>query len=356
MDAFTDSTPNLGLTVPAWFDLDAKTRDTLIGSIKRVLQRLQRKGLFEAEIQYAQILRDPAKLQAFIEAFRANRDLARDVALDPKGRPVLDDNTPLICNITLGQVERMLVYTCAKKVLATDGAEIPGQIRSYVAFAWQLPLLEAYKLLLTPEHLRALEDGLLLLKTVGAVRAAAGAEPGNILKTRRIVGDRLAELIEANPLALGGVAHVDETAFERLSTVAKHRVWDLFAADPQVIIEVAGLPAKRLRAFGPDAADLCLASLQQLEDLPEWMFDRFMASLRHRAGARSATVLGDERFANEMLRDIVSQFRAMKDLPEHKRENMDEIIDLKWSALSAKIDAWLDGRPVTGQASMLRDG
>ena len=96
--------------IPPPVELDPQAKKRLLAGIKTVLTRLQAKGALKAGADYADMLGKPLVLQAFIAAFRANRELAADLLQDAFGQPVLGDDVPLTCGITLAQVCQMLGY------------------------------------------------------------------------------------------------------------------------------------------------------------------------------------------------------------------------------------------------------
>ncbi|MEO5335657.1 MAG: hypothetical protein H7841_02005 [Magnetospirillum sp. WYHS-4] len=332
--------------VPPHVDVDARTRETLIGAVKLVLGRMKQAGLLDNSIEYPHLLGDARRMADFIRLFKNNRRLAQDLALDIKGRAVEADDERLVCGVTLAQVERMLVFTCAKRVFQDGGKEtIPPGIESYIAFAWQLPLLEAYKVLLSPAHIKILDANLLLLRDIRSIRAVAVGDPSRLRQAMDVAGPRFAEAIAANPDCLAGLGRVEKAVFDRLARYAGPRIWDTLAHEAQVVAELAGRPPERLKALGPSMGDICLAALLLLDDVPSHLFEPFMESFRAILGPEGGALLGDEAFVREILREVVERFRSLKDMPENKRGNIAEIADLKWSALAPKIDAWRAGRP-----------
>ena len=63
-------------------------------------------------------------MEKYIELLRDNMDLAKDLFVDETGKPITDMETPLVCGASLGQLERMLVYTCGGKVFINTGIKV----------------------------------------------------------------------------------------------------------------------------------------------------------------------------------------------------------------------------------------
>ncbi len=109
--------------LPKSIELDDATKDVVLGSLKLVLKRLKNKELIAAEIEYRDLLNDPNRMHEFITCFKKNLEVGRDLALNQRGQPVKDFSEQLVCGMSLAQIERLLVYTCAKKIYRRKAAE-----------------------------------------------------------------------------------------------------------------------------------------------------------------------------------------------------------------------------------------
>ena len=159
--------------LPKLIELDDATKDAVLGSLKLVLKRLKNKELIAAEIEYRDLLNDPNRMHEFIACFKKNLKVGRDLALNQRGQPVKNFSEQLVCGMSLAQIERLLVYTCAKKIYRKKAAEedrqktakpkdakkgwlrggkqagkqaakkttseVPDEIKAIIAFDWQLP-------------------------------------------------------------------------------------------------------------------------------------------------------------------------------------------------------------------------
>lgn len=334
------SMTSIGIEVPDLFDMQPGIKDLLVGSIKLVLQRMKREEIMPEDLEYRAMLASPERLETFIMQYKSRRDLAQDVALAPTGQTITDYDTPLVCGVTLGQVERMLVYTCVKKTYAAANIRpVPGPVRSYVAFAWQLPLIEAYRAILTPDHLDALGDALLALQTVNEIQATVRVDADDIAKAKEILGPRIADALRANPMALRSIARLDTPTFERIQQAASPREWDVFSADPYLVAELAKRDTERVNAIGPTAADLCVDTLRLLDNLPKWMFATFMDGFREHLEAHATALLGEDGELRDIFREIVADFGSMKEMPLLQ---IKQVTALKWNAIIKKVETRVD--------------
>ena len=178
---------------PQTVTLDPEMRKIVLAGVKFLLARLKQNKAIEVEVEYKDILLTPLLMQKYLNLLRDNLEIGKDLFVDEVGKPVVDLETPLICGATLGEIERLLVYTSASKVFITgkkkkvvkekkkkgfalfgrknesdeeddeeieEGAEKLADLKPYLIYAWQLPLIDAYNNL-QREHYRALGDALL---------------------------------------------------------------------------------------------------------------------------------------------------------------------------------------------------
>lgn len=341
-----DASRGFEAKIPLLIEFDPKAKDLVIGSIRLVLQRLQKKELVRPGLQYADLLSDPHQLKAFISAFKRNRDIAADVAVDAAGRPVTSDDAELVCGPTLAQIERVLVYTFAKRVF--DG-QVPDEIKEYIAFEWQLPLMGLYRRALTPDHFRALGAGVLMLRTSESVRAISEVRAADVKKARLLLGDRFEEMLLAAPLAARGAALCDQKLFRFFERVTGPGIWTFLAGDAQLVVELIGADRRQLEAIGPSVADLCLESLHELERVSRTLLGPLMDAFREVFGVNARAIIGDSDFSRLFLHEVVERFKSLgqkgeEDMTPEHRAKVTQAVKLKWTALEPRVMAWLGDR------------
>jgi hypothetical protein len=346
--------------LPPPLSLDAEAKKILIAAAKLMLARLQQNGLVSADCQYADLIRVPALMGEFIAAFRQNRDMARDLVLDKNGAPVLDDATPLVCGPTLAQVERLFVYTCATKVLATPLSAAAGRgagqvhpqaekiieaLKPVLAFHWQLPLLEPLRDRLRLDHLRELGADFPFLRTPAGVEAIGEAAPEDIRKARTLLGARWPFALANHPRAVAGVALCrSKSAFDAVDRVCGPRLPEFFARDGQYVVEALAQSPDRLAALGPSVVDLSVEALHLLDDIDTAVLGAFLDVFRRIYGEDARTLLADSDFARDILAGIVANFRGAQGgrlLTSSEVAMFQEAASLKWDAMRSRILAWM---------------
>ncbi len=347
----TEKAKSQGAVLPTLVVFEPKTRDIVIGSVKLVLRRLKNKNVIPGDPDYADLLRDPAAMHTFVERFKENRDVASDLAVTARGQPATGDGDELICKVTLSQIERVLVYTCAKKRCAAlakvksddkpkSSAEIPQEIKNILGFAWQLPLLDTYLGTMQPNHFRALGHRLLWLKTPEALAPFAQSEPSNICQAEKAMGEDFDDMVRLRPAAVRSAAVCSPKQYALIKSESGAGTLDLLATDRQVFVELLGEPRDRLVALAPFASEMCVETYRQIEAVPAGVLSALLVSFRRVLGDISGNLLGDPEFARKFLFDVVGSVRSMKVSPDDDKDQAVQIIGYKWDAIEAKITEW----------------
>ena len=355
MDGDTSQAPEH--QIPELVSFEPKTRDVVIGSIKLVLRRLRKMGVLTHEGEYADLLKNPAALHEFIERFKENRDVASDLAVDAKGHPVDNDRTTLVCNLTLAQIERLLVYTCAKKrlasVLAEKGgeagkrtsADLPEVMKDVIGFSWQLPLFETYFGTMNEEQFRVLGPRVLALQTAEALAPIAGMESHNIRKAEKLMEAQFDAALRLLPAAIRGAATCNPKNYKMLRKAAGKNFLTVLSAEPQIVLEISGMSHDRVAALAPFAAKLCTEVLQQIDAVPDAMMPPMMNSFGQVFGDLANDLLGEPEFAKKFLFGIVGSMRDMKVVNDDELAAATQATKYKWEAVKHDVLAWWDKRP-----------
>jgi len=338
----------LGIDIPPCAGLAPEDGRRVNDGIAQVLKRLQEKGLIPATATYADLEANPSHMQTFINRFKENRELAADLAVDKAGTPVEDDTTQMVCGLTLAQVERSIVMKCAGKAFTkaktTESGAIPKDIQDHLAFAWQLPLLDAYVRPNTALYFREFGEGILLFRSVAAIEAVITTELADLRKAREATGDRFVEMLKAAPNAIKVIAHCSQKQFDFFARLTGDRVWKFFGGNQQLAVELLALDGKRMLALGPNFPDLCVATLQALEEVPTPTLSPFMKSFDDVFGKPGRALLGDERFAQEFLLTVVGDFRGMEAKNKDEEEAVTMAAALKWNAIKPRLVDWVKAR------------
>ncbi len=326
--------------------------------------------------EYGAILGDPDSLFDFISAFKANRSQFDDIVVDMGLRPVRDESQLLECEISLAQVMQMLVFTCAKRLL-TEGAEAPAPrrapppppektglfgkkkeappppprtkgenerkldlLRNYLAFDWQLPLLDIYAHELSLMHINDLGRDLLLLKLPEKLRAVTSLTVPEIRESKRHLGpDLFTEALVDKPQALAWVAQRGASQISLWWDLLKSRTWDLYLREDSYFDYIYNLDRERFKAM---ATHIPVASLDGVLALERLELDRlplFLQGLETGWGTETVErLLKDSEFCRTTLLPIVQAFQRVDATPERYLE----VVILKCTAIQNQIDAYLD--------------
>ncbi len=366
--------------VPALIDLDDRVKAVVIGSIKLVLGRLKKKGLIAKDTRYEDLLANPQRMFDFITAYKAAPDIAKDVALNKAGKPVQSLDESLICDMTLAEIERLLVHTCAKRIWRKKAAqkdgeiaaadpnrkrffglfrrknktpeappalgEVPAGIKAYIAFDWQLPLLESYANTLSRGHFESLGDAVLALKTRRDLETVTDMDPNAIRKAYDITGEWFHDMLNCSPNAINGLKDVNEETYKSMFELIGHRTWKMFAGDPEVLTEVLALRDDQVEALAPVMPDLCVESLHILLDIPEEILGPAVTSFGEVFGEKQPELLGNGEFAGSFMFDVVGSFRGSAEGAELDIGALGQTTALKWTSIKPQALEWLEGHKV----------
>jgi hypothetical protein len=360
-------------------EISNETRSALVDGVRATLMLLQRAGKFSAQATYASLLEDPLQLLAFIQAYRANSELADSIVKSKKGEPVRDEQTVLVCDVNLAQVSRLLIVTCAKKFFAPPLPEFPepsiaepevkkglglfrkaekppapvpsgprsneerkiAELIRFLAYDWQLPILPVYRDALTYQHVIELGADILTLKDAKAVAAAGLLSPADIRKARQVAGEDFVPMLTRNPRAVNGVVYWSADMYKFYRQILGDKAWDFFARDRDFFNVVAALEKSKARLLGDM---LVYIAPENLLTLGRLNFDKTRAlveALKIHLGDHLPMTLGSPQFGRDILNRIVDGF-------VHLKKDVDQLLvyaDLTCKALAPTIADWLARRP-----------
>lgn len=355
--------------IPQTVELEPQAKKRLLAGIKAVLTRLQAKGKLKAGIDYADMLGKPLLLQALIEAYRANRDLAADLALDAFGQPVNRDDVPLVCGITLAQICQMLVYTCAKRIFVdsdldtkppqpakkltelfrrktpppmakSEGERKLAELKAYLAFDWQLPLLKYYYFFFDRHQLVELGRDLLLLRDPIQLEMVAAFEAPKLRAARRLAQSDFPEVLLNFPAAIEGLSRAPDMHFALFHDICGPRVWAFYARDLDYIDDVTEVDRAVLRAIGPLLAETSAEAVDALSRLPSERIEQLLEGFRTVFRGDLPEILGDPAFGRQTLLPFVQRFTGL----DWDANQFIHVVELKCSAMKPMLETWLERR------------
>lgn len=298
---------------------------------------------------------------AFIEGFKGNQDIASELTVDASGKTVADDEARLVCNLTLAQIEQLLVITCAKKVAAARAAapdagkgaagkpaavsaELSDMVKEVIAFAWQLPLLPIYLGTMKEEHFRVLGTRLLLLRSADALGVVAQIDPADIRKAERVMERDFELALAKRPHAIRGGALCYPKSYKLLRATAGKHMWEVLSGNPQIVVELLALSSDRIGPLAPFAAKMSEEAFRQIEAVPAPLLGPLLGSFQTVFGDLAQALIGDEEFAKKHLFNMVGVVRSIPASSEKDLANAPQVLTYKWKSLLDPVKEWWHSR------------
>lgn len=307
-----------GPAIPSAAVLNDAERKRVISGVKVVHERLKERGCLPQDADYGAMLKDGSTLEQFLIRARERPETYRDVAVDAKGKAVEAPDKRLICGVTLAQIEQMLVFTHARKVFSIGKAsEAKLEVLApYIAFAWQLPLLSAYRQALTPAQIGVLRDDLLLLRDRHAVEVVSSFNAEDIRRAKALlrsfdtagVGETFRRMLAEAPAAIGGLIFVRQDDVPRyMKLLGEPRVWRFFAREKDYLDKAAALSWSSTEALGPLLTDACIGSVMQLHRLSPARLRIFAGVLQEKFDGGAHDLVAEEGFARGPLKEFLDR-------------------------------------------------
>jgi hypothetical protein len=362
-----NASPITSVSLPP-VDITPETRNAVIDGLKKVLAALQGAKKIKAEITYQMLIENPAALYQFIQIYRTNRELADTIVKSQDGQPVRDDETMLVCGVSLAQIQRLLILTAAKRHFGVSGQpakpveekkgglgslfrkdakqEAPTrtneerkleELAKYLAFDWQIPLLQVYRDALTYQHVMELGPELTLLKDGKAIAQAGRLDPAHIRKARQVVGGDFVSLLSDNPKAIDGVIYWNADMYKFFKGMLGDKCWAFFAREHHFFNAVAAYEKAKLRLFGESLAYIAPECLIEFERLNLDKTNALLEGFRTHFGTDMEPLLSQKSFSFEILHRLVESFVHLK----KDAEQLKSYGDLTCKALAPSVQAWL---------------
>lgn len=357
-------------TLPPPVDIDGDTKKAIIDGLKKVLARFQESGKVDAGITYQDLISNPEILEHFIATFLANRADCDDIVKGADKGPVRNDDAKLICPVSLNQVQQLLVRTCAKKVMeqektlttvtetvtkksflglikrteevsreTTDPVEERKirELTRYMAFGWQLPLLDAYRRLLSYQQVMEIGEDLVALTSVANIEALSQFDPTVLRKVKLAAGEDFSHILADRPQAIAGVAVWNRDMYEFYRKNLGDKAWAFFAREPAFFNVVASLDKSTARILGDM---LCYIHAENLAEIQRLNIDKvevLATSMKQAFGDRLAMIMAQPNFAKEILRKTVDNLLHMS----QEKDKLMASFALTCKAMVPTVTEWL---------------
>lgn len=357
-------------TLPPPVDIDSDTKKAVIDGLKKVLARLQEKGAVDPSVTYARLISSPDLLDSFISAFIANRDVCDDIVKTADGKEVRDDDAMLACKVSLNQIQQLLVRTCAKKVMESDKhvstvtetvvkksflglvkrtEEVQREstdpveerknreLSRYMAFGWQLPLLDAYREHLNYQQISEIGEDIIALRSAAHIEALSQFDALTLRKVKQATGSDFHEILAHRPQAIAGVAVWNRDMYEFYRKLLDDKAWVFFARDTDFFNAVAGLDKATARVLGDLLCHIAAENLQEIQRLNIDKVEVLTVSMRAAFGDRLGQVMAVPTFGKEILRKVVDNLLHMS----QEKEKLKAAFALTCKAMVPTVTEWL---------------
>jgi len=362
--------------LPPAVEMTSEQKKGIIDGVKRSIEALQTAGQLPEGIVYADVIHDPEILYGFIQSFKRNPETLAQIAVDDEGHGVSQPEDVLSCGITLAQVQQLLVKTCARYFLeqATKDVEestvtetrttkrfifftktetferkVGGgyderkvrELCKYMAFDWQLPLLQHYANLSTVQVLE-LDDAVLSLTTPESVRIVSQFDQNTFKKTKALVGDEFKDAVAAYPGSIGGIAQWSPDLYGFYRKVLGDKAWRFFARDKAFFMSCAALDKPLASIYGDVLCYIAADNLEELQRLNIDKTDVLLEAMKKAFGAKVEAVLGHPNFAKDVLRKLVE---SMLHISNQEKKQMAISAQLTCKSIAAQVMDWLTKQP-----------
>ena len=358
-------------TLPPPVEIDGETKRAVIDGLKKVLATFQAEGVLDSGLTYQAVISDPVVLADFIERFLAHRALVDSIVVAADGdAPVRDEQVPLVCGVTLAQIQQLLVRTCAKKVFETDRTmetvtetitrkSLFGLIKKtetierqnpdpvedrklrellrYIAFGWQLPLLDAYRAHLTYQQLIEIGEDLVALPTAQKIEALSRFDPAILKKVKATTGADFGAILADRPQAIAGIAVWNRDMYDFYRKTLGDRAWVFFARDAAFFNVCAALDKSAAKILGDVLCYVSAESLQEMQRLNLDKMEVMVYALNSAFGRRLPMILSIPAFAKDILRKVVDSLL-------HTNQEKDKLMTsfaLTCKAMAPTVEEWL---------------
>jgi hypothetical protein len=331
----------ISVTLPPNVSVDKPTKGQIIQGVKAAITLLQNNDLLDQSWSFDDILNEPQYLKHLFQVYRDNMDLFSETVVDKAGDPIVDEVTQTACGVTLQQVQKLLVSTCArrfftrndgevvtkkqkkkvksmvfftkeitvkKKVRLKEGAKKFDAMRRVIGFDWQLDLLEFYRDRLPYSHLLVLNDDVLVIHDAKAGQAVVDVHHEDFKKVKEAVGVYFRNVVAHGADAIPGILYWRKDLVMSFIKAMGEKAWDFFKRDKAFFDHCTELDNARIGIYGDTLTYIAEANLTEMNRLNLDRLDGTLNAFRETFEDRVADVLSEPLFAVDILRPTVDSF------------------------------------------------
>ncbi len=331
----------ISIQLPPGVAVDKAVKAQIIQGTKSAISLLQENDVLDAGWDFDAILNEPDHLKHFFQVFRDNIDLFAETVVDKKGDPITDEMTETSCGVTLQQVQKLLVSTCArrffirndgeivtkkskkkvksmvfftkevtvtKKVRLKEGAKKFDAMRRVIGFDWQLDLLPFYRDKLGYAHLLVLGDDVLAIKDEQNGEEVAAVHHEDFKKVKDAVGVYFRNLIAHGASSIPGILVWRKDLVGSFIKAMGEKAWDFFKREKSFFDHCTELDNARIEIYGDVLTYIAAENLTEMGRLNLDRLDGTLNAMKETFGDNLPEVLGEPELAVDILRPTVDSF------------------------------------------------
>lgn len=357
--------------LPPPVEMNNETKRNIIEALKQIIEIYKSAGKLSAEATYGTVLHDPRDLYRFIRAYRSNQELAADFVKGKDGNPVTAEDEPLVCGVSLLQIQQLLVKTCARHYLEQENKEdvkvvtetvkkkvlgvftktqqverkVGGgfderkvrDLTKCMAFDWQLPLLPAYNML-NSAQIFELGDYIHCLTSFESIRDYTQLDQPTIKRAKQTVGDDFPYFLATRPAALAGVGAWSREMYLLYRKFLGDASFDFFSRDKQFYMVCAALDKPMIEIYGDVLGYIDSANLEEMQRLNIDKTDVLINAMRNAFGPNMKIALSNPNFAKDMLRKVVE---SLQHVSQEKAQLVQSAM-ITCKALAPQVADWVE--------------
>jgi hypothetical protein len=369
---------------PPPIEMSVDTKRAIIDGLKMVIEIFKAAGLIGAEVSYASIIHDPRDLYRFIKTYRNNTHLVGDIVKDSAGAPVSVEDTPLVCGVSLAQIQQLLVKTCAKHFLEQANKEesrvvtetrkkkvlfglltktetiekkVGGgfderkvrDISRNMAFDWQLPLLPAYNML-NSAQIFELGDDLACLQSFEHIRDFAALDQPTIKRAKAVVAEDFANVLTIMPSALAGIGAWTRDLYSFYRQSLGDAAFEFFSREPAFFMVCASLDKAFISIYGDVLAYIDSDNLEEMQRLNIDKTDVLLQGMKAAFGSKLRDALSNPNFAKDHLRKLVESM-------QHNSQEKAQLVQsamITCKAVAPQVGEWLERQKTAAPPRQVR--
>jgi hypothetical protein len=360
--------------LPPPIDITNETKRGVIDGLKKVIEVFQANEVLEKEIGYQHVIHDPEILYNFIQIYKKNSALVDKIVVGKNSEPVTNPDAPLICGVSLAQVQQLLVKTCARYFLEQDTREEEGtvtetvttkrflffktteqverktgggfderkvrEVSRHMAFDWQLPLLNALSEL-NSAQLFELGIDIIQLQSVEAIREFAKFDQTTIKKAKTTAGHDFSQIVATRPGAIGGIATWSKDMYGFYRQALGDDAFEFFCRDKAFYMVCASLEKPMARIYGDVLCYIAAENLEEMERLNIDKADVLIAAMKFAFGDKIRPVLSRPAFAKDILRKLVESLLHVT----QEKSQLAISAQITCKAIAPQVMEWLSKQP-----------